>query len=157
MQIIYLQLKYAIEHLGVFHLLFAHDTLLVFKADCDQAMCVKHVLDNYAAMGQLINPSKCSLLLGDSCLASIQEEARSSLNVTSLLFEEKYLELPTLDGCMSRSKLQNLRAQLTKRLLMWGDGNLAQAGREVFIKAVAQALPTYIMGVFKLPFSAVMI
>jgi hypothetical protein len=74
-----------------------------------------------------------------------------------LLFEEKYLELPTLDGCMSTGKLQNLRAQLTKRLLMWGDGNLAQAGREVFIKAVAQALPTYIMGVFKLPFSAVMI
>jgi hypothetical protein len=36
---------------------------------------------------------------------------------------------------------------------MWSDGHLAQAGREVFIKSVAQALPTYLMGVFKLPFS----
>ena len=54
---------------------------------------------------------------------------------------------------MTRGKLQNLQVQLTKRLLMWGDGNLAQAGREVFIKSVAQALPIYIMGVFKLPFS----
>ena len=35
---------------------------------------------------------------------------------------------------------------------MWGDGELAQAGREVFVKTVAQALPIYIMGVFKLPF-----
>jgi hypothetical protein len=34
-----------------------------------------------------------------------------------------------------------------------GDGNLAQVGREVFIKAVAQILPIYIMEVFKLPFS----
>jgi hypothetical protein len=32
---------------------------------------------------------------------------------------------------------------------MWGDGHLAQVGREVFIKSVAQ----YLMGVFKLPFS----
>jgi hypothetical protein len=75
------------------------------------------------------------------------------LDVTSLVFEEKYLGLPTPDGRMTWGKLQNLQAQLTKRLLMWGDGNLAQAGREVFIKSVAQALPIYIMGVFKLPFS----
>ena len=139
---------------GVSDLLFADDTLLFLKADHEQAVCVKQALDTYAAAtGQLINPSKCSLLFGDSCPANVQEEVRSTLNVTSLFFEEKYLGLPTPDGRMSRGKLQNLQAQLTKRLIMWGDGNLAQAGREVFIKSVAQALPTYIMGVFKLPFS----
>ena len=37
--------------------------------------------------------------------------------------------------------------------MQWGGGLLAQPGREVLIKSVAQALPTYIMGVFKLPFS----
>jgi hypothetical protein len=75
------------------------------------------------------------------------------LSVTSLTFDEKYFGLPTPDGGMSRGKLQNLQAQLIKCLLMWGDVHLAQAGREVFIKSVAQALPTYLMGVFKLPFS----
>jgi hypothetical protein len=54
---------------------------------------------------------------------------------------------------MSKGKFHNIQAQLTKRLIMWEDGHLAQAGREVFIKSVAQSLPTYLMGVFKLPFS----
>jgi hypothetical protein len=34
-----------------------------------------------------------------------------------LIFEEMYLGLPSPDGRMSRGKLQNLQAQLTKRLL----------------------------------------
>jgi hypothetical protein len=38
------------------------------------------------------------------------------------VLEENYLGLSIPDGCMSRGKFQNLQAQLTKRLLMWGDG-----------------------------------
>ena len=38
-----------------------------------------------------------------------------------------------------------------KRLIQWGDGHLPQSGREVLIKSVAEALPVYVMGVFKLP------
>jgi hypothetical protein len=52
---------------------------------------------------------------------------------------------------MSRGKFEALQAMLVKRLMMWGE--LSQGGKEILIKAVAQALPTYIMGIFKLPFS----
>ena len=68
-------------------------------------------------------------------------------------FEDKYLGLPTPDGRMSKGKFQNLQAKLLKRLMQWGDGFLAQTGREVLITSVAQAPPTYIMGIFKLPYS----
>lgn len=54
---------------------------------------------------------------------------------------------------MSKGRFQNLQMSLTKRLIQWGDGLLAQRGRENLIKSVAQALPTYIMGIFKVPFS----
>jgi hypothetical protein len=44
---------------------------------------------------------------------------------------------------------------LSKRLLKWGD--LSQGGKQIIIKVVAQALPIYIMGVFKLAMSCMMI
>ena len=74
---------------------------------------------------------------------------RTVLEVTKVEFKEKYLGLPTPEGQMSKGRFQNLQASLTKRLIQWGDGWLAQPGCEVLIKSVAQSLPTYIMGVFK--------
>jgi hypothetical protein len=66
-------------------------------------------------------------------------------------FEEKYLGLPTPDGRMGKDKFDNLQAMLAERLFKWGD--LSQGGKEIIINVVAQALPIYIMGVFKLAMS----
>ena len=120
-------------------------------------MLDKHyILDQYGkATGQCLNFDKCSIMFGEACPFAVQEEVRDVLHVTSLVFEEKYLGLPTPDGHMSKGKFQNLEMSLTKRLIQWGDGLLGQPGREVLIKSVAQALPTYMMGVFKLPFFGV--
>lgn len=53
---------------------------------------------------------------------------------------------------MSKGKFQNLQSRLLKRIIAWGD-TLSLAGKEIMIKVIAQAIPTYIMGVFKLPMS----
>jgi hypothetical protein len=81
----------------------------------------------------------------------VQEEIRQILSVQKEEFEEKYLGLPTPDGRMGKGKFANLQELLAKCILLWGD--LSQGGKEVMIKAIAQALPLYIMGVFKLPMS----
>jgi hypothetical protein len=52
---------------------------------------------------------------------------------------------------MVKENFDNLQAMLLKRILEWGD--LSQEGKEIMIKAIAQALPVYIMAVFKLPMS----
>ena len=139
---------------GISHLLFADDILLFFEATRVQAENIMDALTMYgAATGQSLNYDKCSMFFGTSCPSTVQEEVRQVLQVQSLVFEEKYLGLPTPEGRMSKGKFQNLQTSLTKRLIQWGDGQLAQPRREVLVKSVAQALPTYIMGVFKLPFS----
>jgi hypothetical protein len=136
---------------GVSHLLFPNDTLLFFKASSDQAERVKSVIDTYAsATGQLINPSKCSILFSAGCNELIQAQVRGVLNVMKPEFEDKYLGLPTPEGRLTRGKLEVLKAKLVKRLMLWGD--FSQGRKEILIKAVAQALPMFIMGVFKLSF-----
>lgn len=73
-----------------------------------------------------------------------------NLDVVNMSFEEKYLGFPKPSGRFSKGKLHNLQQQLTKRIIQWGE-LMSQAGREVLIKAVAQALPTFLMSLFKFP------
>jgi hypothetical protein len=149
----YTPLKVCRRAPGVSHLLFADDTMLFFKAEEEQAKKVHEVLLTYErATGQCINPAKCSALFGNACTVDSQEKVRSILHVDLVVFEEKYLGLPTPEGRMCRGKFQNLQSRLLKRIVAWGD-TLSLAGKETMIKAVAQAIPTYIMGVFKLPMS----
>jgi hypothetical protein len=137
---------------GVSHLLFADDTLLFFKASQEQATVVKNILESYSAStGQLLNPSKCSILFSNGCPDVVQGEIRNILHIDQQVFEGKYLGLPTPEGRMNKGKFESLQARLSKLIIEWGDGLMAQSAREILIKAIAQAIPTYIMGVFKLP------
>jgi ribonuclease HI len=138
---------------GISHLLFADDSLLFFKAQTEQAHRIKEVLDIYASStGQLINPSKCSIIFGNSCSVEQREEVKSILQVTTEAFETKYLGLPTPEGRMNQGKFQSLQAKLAKCLVEWDDNHKSQAAKEILIKAIAQAIPVYVMSVFKLPF-----
>ena len=111
---------------------------------------MKATVDLYgAATGHSLNYKNCSLLFGAACPVAVQEQVRGVLKVTSTVFEEKYLGLPTPEGGMSRGKFQTIQAKLLKRMVQWGE--FSNGGKEILIKAAAQALPTYVMGVFKLP------
>ena len=64
---------------------------------------------------------------------------------------DTYLGLPTLVG---RSKYQTfsfLKDQVWKKIQGWKGQLLSKSRKEVLIKAVAQSIPTYTMGVFQFP------
>jgi hypothetical protein len=139
---------------GISHLLFADDTMLFFRASEVQALRVKHVIRVFEkSTGQLVNPLKCSIIFSNDCPLENQERVRSILNIVQQDFEPKYLGLPTPDGRMHKGRFQNLQSKLSKYLIEWGDGLLAQSSREVLIKAITQAIPAYVMSIFKLPMS----
>jgi hypothetical protein len=138
---------------GISHLLFVDDSLLFFKTQQDQALKIKEVLNLYASStGQLINPNKCSIMFGNSCHMESRTAVKEALQVTQETFETKYLGLPTPEGRMNAGKFQSLQAKLAKCLVEWDDIQKLQAAKEVLIKAIAQAIPVYVMSVFKLTF-----
>ena len=64
---------------------------------------------------------------------------------------ESYLGLPTLVGRSKYKFFAYLNDRVWKKIQGWKGQFLSKAGNEVLIKAVAQSIPTYNMGVFQLP------
>ncbi|CAL8078684.1 unnamed protein product [Prunus armeniaca] len=64
---------------------------------------------------------------------------------------ERYLGLPTIARSSKNQMLKHVRDMLWSRLNVRNAKLLSVAGKDVLIRAVAQALPTYTMGVFQLP------
>lgn len=137
---------------GISHLLFADDSLLFFKANVEQATVVKEALNLYErCTSQLLSPAKCSMLFGKHCSDQTQPGIKSLLDVQQNSFEDKYLGLPTPEGRMKADRFQSIKERFFKRLIDWAEKHLPMGGKEVLIKSVIQALPTYMMSVFKLP------
>lgn len=77
----------------------------------------------------------------------------SLLGVQEVKQFEKYLGLPTLMGRNKKASLRFIKERVWTKLQGWKEQLLAQAGREIFLKAVVQAIPTFAMSCFKVPIS----
>ena len=56
--------------------------------------------------------------------------------------------------CVENQRLIPLRSfkkKITKRVMEWKEKLISKAGKEILVKTVAQAIPTYSMSLFKLP------
>jgi hypothetical protein len=75
----------------------------------------------------------------------------SILGVPNSQCFDTYLGLPALIGKSRTREFQNLVERVKRRVLDWKTKFLSQASKEVLIKAVVQAIPTYSMCIFLLP------
>ena len=64
---------------------------------------------------------------------------------------EKYLGLPPMVGRGKKKAFNRIKDQVGRKIAGWKGRLLSNAGREILIKVVAQATPTYTMNCFKLP------
>lgn len=58
--------------------------------------------------------------------------------------------LPSLVGKNKRNTFNEIKEKLQKKLGGWKEKMLSKASKEILVKAVAQAIPTYTMSCFKL-------
>ena len=77
-----------------------------------------------------------------------KQEVLGILGVKEVTRFESYLGLPTLIGRSKYHTFSFIKDMVWKKLQGWKGMMLSRAGKEVLIKAVAQAIPTYTMSVF---------
>ncbi|KAM1981594.1 hypothetical protein ACFX15_038069 [Malus domestica] len=130
---------------SVHHLLFADDSFLLGKAKLEECANVQHILDVFSqASGQEINWGKSSIAFNANMRGREQQGFAHFLGVQLVKQHERYLGLP-------RQTFAYIKERVHKRLCGWKRKCLSGAGRELLMKVVAQALPSYAMNCFLLP------
>ena len=81
----------------------------------------------------------------------MHQAIKDTLGVQAINQYEKYLGLPSLVGRGKKESFNFLKERVWKKLKAWEGKLLSQAGCEVLIKSIIQAIPTFTMGCFKLP------
>ena len=73
------------------------------------------------------------------------------LQVHNVSLSEKYLGMPSDVGNSINGAFKYLKDRVWKKVQGWMEMLLSAAGKEVLIKSVAQAVPTFSMSCFRLP------
>ena len=111
-----------------------------------------NLLASYGSMSrQQINRGKTSIFFSKSTTLDMRAEIKEALGLSEIVQYDKYLGLPSFVGKSKRERFDYIKERVWRKLQGWEESLLSQAGREVLIKVVVQAIPTYTMCCFKLP------
>ena len=136
----------------VTHLFFADDSLLFCKASIQECQKLMAILDLYeATSGQKINEDKSSISFSQNTPSDLKAEVLEVMGPMKDSKHYKYLGLPSII-CRSKTNVfAEVKERVARKLSGWKEKLLSMGGREILIKAVAQAIPTYTMSCFLLP------
>ena len=136
----------------IIHLFFADDSLLFCKANSEECEKLKEILEKYeAASGQKVNSDKSSIYFSPNTTLELKETIFNILGPMQDSRQNKYLGLPSIIGKSKKQVFVEIKERVGLKLASWKGKLLSLGGKEILIKAVAQAIPTYTMSCFLLP------
>jgi len=144
-------LRCAREHHAYPICFFADDSMLLMKAKQQEAEALRDILSLYEeCSGQCINVEKSALMFSPNTEDGVKENIKNTLNIRSENWNEKYLGLPVHVGRSRRKTFACIKKNTCGRVYGWQERLLAKESKEVLVKGVAQAIPTYAMSCFDL-------
>lgn len=136
---------------SVDHLLFADDSLLLLEANANNAKEVNNILEKYeACSGQMVNKEKSTILFSKNIKTRCRDVMKGILNISTEGLSARYLGLPAYIGKSKKKTFKYIKEKVWRRIQGWKEKLLSKAGKEILIKAAAQAIPVYAMACFDL-------
>lgn len=136
----------------VTHLLFADDSFLFFKAQVNEVLKIKTILEEYAIQsGQAINFQKSGIFYSSNVRRDKQLEFSELLGVYNDITKSNYLGLPAMIGRSKKRTFGFIKERVSRRLQTWSAKPISRAGKTVLLKNAAQSIPSYCMMCFLLP------
>lgn len=131
---------------------FADDSLVFFQSKEEECTKFLDILNIYAkASRQRVNFQKSTITFGKG----ISNQNNASCTYLTGIYKiggfGRYLGLPEIVGRNKYDTFSFIQQRVLKKLESWYTKFLSPAGKEVMIKVVASALPTYCMSCFLLP------
>jgi hypothetical protein len=133
------------------HLLFVDDSLVLIKANQASARSLQNLLQLYeVCSGQTINFDKSSVLFSSNMSGVCKQQVLTELHIRAEARTEKYLGLLVYVGRSRKKTFAYLKDRLWKKIQGWMERLLSTARKDILIKAIAQAIPTFVMSCFDL-------
>ncbi|GAU23029.1 hypothetical protein TSUD_336770 [Trifolium subterraneum] len=140
----------------VSHLLFADDCFLFCRSTLEETNQLMSILKIYEeASGQEINLTKSEVFFSRNLSVAAQEDLSRIMGVKHVLGTGSYLGLPSMIGRRKKEVFAYLKDRVWKRINSWRGRALSKAGKEIMIKSVLQAIPSYVMSIYLLPESTI--
>ncbi|KAK3189285.1 hypothetical protein Dsin_028846 [Dipteronia sinensis] len=134
------------------HLFFADDTLLFACAYSKDCKSIKRILGDYAlASGQVVNFRKSALCINKSVPMRVGVRLAHIVGVNLVSCHDMYLGFPGFAGRNKRQLFDSLKDRVWCKINGWRHKIFSARGKEVLLKAVIQAIPSYAMNLFRLP------
>lgn len=135
----------------VSHLLFADDCLVFTQASVRGGQRLAEILHTYqTGSGQMVNTTKSAIFFSANCDDDMKRDMKQSSGIHTEALGEKYLGLPTAVGRSTTEAFEPIPTKVRGLVSGWSERLLSSAAKEVLIKSVAQAIPTYPMSCFVL-------
>jgi hypothetical protein len=134
------------------HLLFADDSLLFARANSKEASTILTVLKSYQeTSGQMVSLDKSEVPYSRNVPNQDKEMICQQIDIKTGTSHSRYLGLPMVFGRSKKDVFSFVQERVWKKVKGWKEKFLSRAGKETLIKAVAQAIPNYIMSCYKVP------
>jgi hypothetical protein len=131
---------------------FTDDSLLFCRANVLKWAHLQSILDLYeSASRQKLNRNKTFIFFSNNTKVETKQFITHLAGVSASTNFEKYLGRPVIVGISRVNAFGSIKGRIWERMNGWKENFLSQGGKEVLLKVVVQAIPTYTITVFQLP------